>query len=94
MQYNYVVEQFLFHDLKFTIMKKINERTFGSQLTNAKNMSTVVAGFSNYKPPRVDESVENFNSLIGAIEKSNSDESLAFESRSLSIEEKKLSNCF
>ncbi len=55
-------------------MASISERTFGSRLLKAQDMATYIAGFVGYAPPRPQESVVNFDLLIGEVITANTDE--------------------
>jgi hypothetical protein len=52
-------------------MASINEKTFGSRLTNAETLATHLTSFTAYSPVRPEESVANYKLLITTIKTNN-----------------------
>ncbi|MEP6677031.1 MAG: hypothetical protein ABJA78_17850 [Ferruginibacter sp.] len=52
-------------------MKKLQERTLGTRLSNAQDFATKLAGFKNYRALGPNTTLEHFNQLLSLIQQSN-----------------------
>jgi len=56
-------------------MASISENTFGAKLRRAQDLLNYIQGFTGYNPPRVQESIAAFTTLINSIISTNANES-------------------
>lgn len=66
-------------------MTRSIEQGFGPRLRNAQQISSLIAGFTAYSPPRLQETVPVFTSLLSDIEAANDSESTAKTVYSLAV---------
>jgi hypothetical protein len=67
-------------------MKNLNVSSFGARLRRAQDLKTNIQGFNNYNPPRPNESVAGFSSLIDDIMAANINESTVLQELKAAIE--------
>ena len=69
-------------------MKTKNELTFGTKISDALHLATVLAGIEKYKAPRETETLEQYQQLISSIQEANNASAASKEVVSLATEEK------
>lgn len=69
-------------------MTSTTENTFGAKLRRAQDLLTFISGFTNYAPPRSEESIDRMGNLINSIITTNSTESSYHANYKVSVDKR------